>query len=110
MYMISLGGKAVTSSLPLSQEYFPHKANCCCIFLAAETLLLPIPRRRLLSAETCTPSRLRVLGLKIGSADVLGLGLTRSWSNGVWKNMLIISHSLLYFPCLPRLITPGGKS
>ncbi|KAK8708467.1 hypothetical protein V6N13_059507 [Hibiscus sabdariffa] len=38
-------GKAVTSSLPLSQEYFPHKANYCCIFLAAETLLLPIPRR-----------------------------------------------------------------
>ncbi|KAK8662692.1 hypothetical protein V6N13_024583 [Hibiscus sabdariffa] len=56
----------------------------------------------LLSAETCTPSRLCVLGLRIGSADILGLGLTRSGSNGVWKNMLIISHSLLYFPCLPR--------
>ncbi|KAK8679984.1 hypothetical protein V6N13_108939 [Hibiscus sabdariffa] len=39
------GRKAVTSSLPLSQEYFPHKANCCCIFLAVETLLLPIPRQ-----------------------------------------------------------------
>ncbi|KAK8597091.1 hypothetical protein V6N12_065567 [Hibiscus sabdariffa] len=72
LYMISLGGKAVTSSLPLSQEYFPHKANCCCIFLAAETLLLPIPRRRLLSAETCIPSRLCVLGLRIGSADHFG--------------------------------------
>ncbi|KAK8704793.1 hypothetical protein V6N13_048405 [Hibiscus sabdariffa] len=44
LYTISLGGKAATSLLPLSQEYFPHKANCCCIFLAAETLLLPIPR------------------------------------------------------------------
>ncbi|KAK8584084.1 hypothetical protein V6N12_068334 [Hibiscus sabdariffa] len=50
LYMISLGGKAVTSSLPLSQEYFPHKANYCCIFLAAETLLLPIPRRSLVHA------------------------------------------------------------
>ncbi|KAK8669370.1 hypothetical protein V6N13_106802 [Hibiscus sabdariffa] len=64
----------------------------------------------LLSAETCTPNRLCVLGLRIGSADILGLGLRRSWFNGVWKNMLIISHSLLYFPYLPRLITPGGKS
>ncbi|KAK8686010.1 hypothetical protein V6N13_125038 [Hibiscus sabdariffa] len=36
LYTISLSGKAVTSLLPLSQEYFPHKANCCCIFLAAE--------------------------------------------------------------------------
>ncbi|KAK8975630.1 hypothetical protein V6N11_005006 [Hibiscus sabdariffa] len=45
LYTISLGGKAVTFLLPLSQEYLPHKANCCCIFLAAETLLLPIPRR-----------------------------------------------------------------
>ncbi|KAK8613672.1 hypothetical protein V6N13_101429 [Hibiscus sabdariffa] len=45
LYTIFLGGKAITSSLPLSQEYFPHKANYCCIFLAAETLLLPIPRR-----------------------------------------------------------------
>ncbi|KAK8556223.1 hypothetical protein V6N12_002634 [Hibiscus sabdariffa] len=57
---------------------------------------------RLLSAETCTPSRLCVLGLRISFADVLGLGLTCSRSNGVWRNMLIISHSLLYFPCLPR--------
>ncbi|KAK8564997.1 hypothetical protein V6N12_058573 [Hibiscus sabdariffa] len=65
-------GKAITSSLPLSQEYFPHKANCCCIFLAAETPLLPIPRRRLLSVEACTPSRLCVLGLRIGSVDRLG--------------------------------------
>ncbi|KAK8593328.1 hypothetical protein V6N12_045411 [Hibiscus sabdariffa] len=72
LYMISLGGKAVTSSLALSQEYFPHKANCCCILLAAETLLLTIPRRRLLSAETCAPSRLCVLGHRIGSADRLG--------------------------------------
>ncbi|KAK9018676.1 hypothetical protein V6N11_033723 [Hibiscus sabdariffa] len=72
LYTISLGGKAVTSLLPLSQEYFPHKANCCCIFLAAETLLLPIPRRRLLSAETYTPSRLCVLGLMISSVDCLG--------------------------------------
>ncbi|KAK8613666.1 hypothetical protein V6N13_101423 [Hibiscus sabdariffa] len=45
LYTIFLSRKAVTSSLPLSQEYFPHKANYCCIFLAAETLLLPIPRR-----------------------------------------------------------------
>ncbi|KAK8704973.1 hypothetical protein V6N13_048584 [Hibiscus sabdariffa] len=72
LYTISLSRKAVTSLLPLSQEYFPHKANCCYIFLAAETLLLPIPRRRLLSAETCTPSRLCVFGLRIGSADRLG--------------------------------------
>ncbi|KAK9044548.1 hypothetical protein V6N11_058447 [Hibiscus sabdariffa] len=69
-----LAQAAVTSSLSLSQEYFPHKANCCCIFLAAETLLLPIPRRRLLSAETYTPSRLCVLGLGIGSADRFGPG------------------------------------
>ncbi|KAK8593419.1 hypothetical protein V6N12_045501 [Hibiscus sabdariffa] len=73
-YTIFLSGKAVTSSLPLSQEYFPYKANCCCIFLAAETLLLPIPRKRLLSAETYTPSRLCVLGLGIGSADRFGPG------------------------------------
>ncbi|KAK8559198.1 hypothetical protein V6N12_042480 [Hibiscus sabdariffa] len=72
LYTISLDGKAVTSLLPLSQEYFPHKANCCCIFLAAETLFLPIPRRRLRSAKTFTPSRLCVLGLRIGSADRLG--------------------------------------
>ncbi|KAK8686055.1 hypothetical protein V6N13_125082 [Hibiscus sabdariffa] len=47
LYTISLGEKAVTFLLPLSQEYLPHKADCCCIFLAAETLLLPIPRRSL---------------------------------------------------------------
>ncbi|KAK8563465.1 hypothetical protein V6N12_035611 [Hibiscus sabdariffa] len=45
-YTISLGGKAVTFLLPLSQGYLPHKANSHCIFLAAETLLLPISRRR----------------------------------------------------------------
>ncbi|KAK9028187.1 hypothetical protein V6N11_067998 [Hibiscus sabdariffa] len=45
LYTISLGGKAVTFLLPLSQGYLPRKANYCCIFLAAETLLLSIPRR-----------------------------------------------------------------
>ncbi|KAK8676002.1 hypothetical protein V6N13_034057 [Hibiscus sabdariffa] len=45
LYTISLDGKAVTFLLPLSQGYLPCKANYCCIFLAAETLLLPIPRR-----------------------------------------------------------------
>ncbi|KAK9031866.1 hypothetical protein V6N11_056152 [Hibiscus sabdariffa] len=47
LYTISLDGKPVTFLLPLSQGYLPYKANDCSIFLAAETLLLPIPRQSL---------------------------------------------------------------
>ncbi|KAK9046094.1 hypothetical protein V6N11_051994 [Hibiscus sabdariffa] len=43
-YTISLGGQ-LSPLTPMSQGYLPYKANCCCIFLAIETLLLPIPRR-----------------------------------------------------------------
>ncbi|KAK8601161.1 hypothetical protein V6N12_051003 [Hibiscus sabdariffa] len=56
LYTISLGGKAVTFLLPSSQGYLPRKANYCCIFLAAETLLLPIPMR--MSAENHLPTAL----------------------------------------------------
>ncbi|KAK9031879.1 hypothetical protein V6N11_056165 [Hibiscus sabdariffa] len=56
LYTISPGGKAVTFLLPLSQGYLPYKANYCCIFLAAETLLLPIPRRRILR-KICQSNR-----------------------------------------------------
>ncbi|KAK8567143.1 hypothetical protein V6N13_005055 [Hibiscus sabdariffa] len=42
---VTLDGRAVTSCYPLSQGSFPYKSKLSCIFLAAETLSIPISRR-----------------------------------------------------------------
>ncbi|KAK8628148.1 hypothetical protein V6N13_063860 [Hibiscus sabdariffa] len=45
LYPVTLDGRAVTSCYPLSQGYLPYKSKLSCIFLAAETLSIPISRR-----------------------------------------------------------------
>ncbi|KAK8628617.1 hypothetical protein V6N13_009203 [Hibiscus sabdariffa] len=45
LYPVTLDGRAVTSCYPLSQGSLPYKSKLSCIFLAAETLSIPISRR-----------------------------------------------------------------
>ncbi|KAK9003730.1 hypothetical protein V6N11_084362 [Hibiscus sabdariffa] len=45
LYTVTLDGRAVTSCYPLSQGSLPYKSKLSCIFLAAETLSIPISRR-----------------------------------------------------------------
>ncbi|KAK9030425.1 hypothetical protein V6N11_031852 [Hibiscus sabdariffa] len=47
LYTVTLDGRAVTSCYPLSQGSLPYKSKLSCIFLAAETLSIPISRRSL---------------------------------------------------------------
>ncbi|KAK8576794.1 hypothetical protein V6N13_015225 [Hibiscus sabdariffa] len=45
LYTVTFDGRAVTSCYPLSQGSLPYKSKLSCIFLAAETLSIPISRR-----------------------------------------------------------------
>ncbi|KAK9043223.1 hypothetical protein V6N11_071570 [Hibiscus sabdariffa] len=45
LYPVTLDGRAVTSCYSLSQGSLPYKSKLSCIFLAAETLSIPISRR-----------------------------------------------------------------
>ncbi|KAK9008907.1 hypothetical protein V6N11_080384 [Hibiscus sabdariffa] len=81
LYTISLSGKAITFLLPLSQGYLPCKTNYCCIFLAAETLLLPIPRRSL-PRQVIDLLSWRVNFAALAWRKIFGLGWKSSASAG----------------------------